>query len=355
MKNILLYVLAGLISIGAWTYMGTYLIPFVAWVIQEYVDGIDGFAVFLFVFVIICAVLHFIVLLVLSIFRRKRKNKVNRYKYLPIYIVPLAITGLSLYFVQDKYSSIGSWICNGNYYEDYGNVYDKFGKKILSHSGRIDYKGRYIYLYDNDWTGSIYDTSIEDYILMDTNLKYGGEKFEEDGRYGIELNSNGIIIVQPIYESIKFLDSGAIVVERNGRYGLLDPLGYELKDCNNIDIEDLSTNSNLYVEYIKIREKERTEVHKLLENSDLRHLVSTEYDVITVYSDDRFKVERDDGDSRYPYAVIDDHGNNVYGAWYNMISYDEDKDVFEARHPTTHNWFDMDEEIDDNEDSDTVA
>ena len=354
MKNILLYVLAGLMSISAWTYMGTYLIPFLAWVIQE---DIDEFAVFLFVFVIVCAVLHFIVLLVLSIVRRKRKNKVNRYKYLPLYIVPLAITGLSFYLADDKYSSSGRWICNGNYYEAWheGVVYDKFGKKILSHSGRMDYKGRYIYMYDNDWTGSIYDTSIEDYILMDTNLKYGGEKFEEDGRYGIELNSNGIIIVQPIYESIKFLDSGAIVVERNGKYGLLDPLGRKLEDCNNVDIEDLWNSNTGGGTYIKIREKERTEVHKLLGNSDLRHLVSTEYDVITVYSDDRFEIERDEGDSRYPYAVIDDNGNNVYGAWYNEIRYDEDKDVFEARHPTTHNWFDMDEDADDDEPTDTVA
>ena len=327
MLKMLLYLLAAVLSFSVWTCIGTFMIPFVCWIFGF---RIVQFSISIAVIICICSVIY---LLTAVILRIKRKLKIL-WTCL-FFIVPASVSITLACLADDRYDRTNaSWI--NNYYLGDEWVFDRFGNKItyLGYS-RCRHNGDYIYIYKGDYIGTIFDTNQGKTVLEETSLEYGGEIFEENGLYGIALKENGQIIVQPRYEALFFCNKGFIGSKRNGKYGLLSPLGQKIFDSEYDDF-DFVSEFHQYRSYICFTgEKENRNVVYLFDGySNVDELFSTEYSVADACKEDRFII-RDDDNSYYRYCIVDDRGTEL-SDWYYDIKYESEK--FYGRRDRGYGW-----------------
>ena len=330
MLKILIYLLAAVLSFSVWTYIGTFMIPFVCWIFGF---RIVQFSIFIAGVICICSTIY---LLTAVILRIKRKTRVL-WTCL-FFIVPVSISITLACLANNRYGTWkASWV--NNYYIGNDWVFDRFGNKIIyyGYSGRVSYdlNGDYIYIYKGDYIGTIFDTNQGKTVLEDTNLEYGGEIFEENGLYGIVLKGNGQIIVQPQYEALFFSSKGFIRAKRNGKYGLLSPLGQKAIDFE-FDDFDYVSEFHQYRSYICFTgQKENRNVVYLLDGTSyVDELFSTEYSVEEACEKDRFII----GDDKSKYlrrCIVDDKGTEL-SDWYYDIKYESEK--FYGREGWDYNW-----------------
>lgn len=358
MKKFLLYFSATVLSFGIWFFVGTQTLPFVGWILGADLEE-GGLLLGLMGLSGLCG--GILLFALLSWFARKKawfKEK-KKFAFLPV-LLPFSVCGaLGLYFIV-RYG-YGYWI--GDYYDGDGAVYNKFGKKVVSTDGRgVRIRHNIIYLYDSEGgTGSVYNAQSKSYPLTDTNLKYAGEIFEQNGQFGIALKGNGLIGVEPIYEELDFLDNGLIKARRNGKYGILDPLGlaplldplglaplrvsylYE-QECFSCDFDEIRVISSSYLEgddaFISATKNGEATIYLLKEDCGYTFaeiLFTTPYDVRKVCEevggDYRF-IARDD-DSAF---IIDGNGEALTSTYqYESINYDPDSKTYRG-------WSDYDNE-----------
>ena len=313
----LLYLLAAVLSFSIWTYIGTFMIPFVCWIFGFH---IVHFSVSIVAVICICSVIYFLTAVILRI---KRKLKIL-WTCL-FFIVPASVSITLACLADDRYDRTNaSWI--NNYYLGDEWVFDRFGNKItyLGYS-RCRHNGDYIFIYNGDYIGTIFDTNQGRTVLEDTSLEYAGEIFEENGLYGIALKEDGQIIVRPRYEALFFSSKGFIRAERNGKYGLLSPLGQKIIDFEYDDFDYVSE-FHQYRSYICFtgQKENRNVVYLLDEYSNVDKLFSTEYSVEEACKKDRFIiVDYNSSDFRRS-CIVNDEGTRL-SDWYHSITYESKK------------------------------
>lgn len=327
MRKILLYLLAAVLSFGIWFCIGTITIPIIAWALKCNMGEIPAF---FSVIILISAIVYFLVSVSCVIFKK------CKFKFLSttlFFAVPFSICFLLMEFMRESHGGrYGDW--HKDYYVTADGVYNKFGKEVIRERNRIGYSENFFYDYDyENYTGSIYDINSKQYILEDTNLKYAGEVFEDNGLYSICLKQTGQTIVPPKYEFIDIMD-GFIKAKRNGKYGILSSLGEELTDFIYSDIHHLTT----IEEGICIEATESDDVNiifllsesKSFEYLFLTKILTTTYDVCDVCDTDEFIVK---DNSRYrEYCVVNDDNERI-SDWYEEIKYDKDTHTYKAFFP----------------------
>ena len=339
MKKCLLYFSATVLSFGIWFFVGTQTIPFVGWIFHANLGG-GGQLLGLMGLSGLCG--GILLFALLSWFARKKawfKGK-KKFAFLSV-LLPFSVCGaLGLYIM--RYGGGGHW--TGDYYDGDGAVYNKFGKKVVSTDGReVRIRHDLIYMYDREGgTGSVYDAKSKSYPLTDTNLKYAGEIFEQNGQFGIALKGNGLIMVDPIYEELDFRDNGLIKARRNGKYGILDPLGlaplwlspYGKLECFSCDFDDIRVIPSSYLEgddaFISATKNGEATIYHLEEDNGYTfawELFTTPYDVREVCEKEvaygyRFIAE-DDG-----FEFIIDGNGEALTSTYESINYDPDTKTY---------------------------
>lgn len=346
----LLYVFVGLVSVGVWAFIGLYMIPFIGYVFKF--SGFYIIPLILLVFYSFCMLLHFIILLSRKIKSKRKKMITSKFSFLLVYLVPITVNIILLfpiYFEFDGAKRIG--FGDGYFYYEYDSyggyeiyvLYDKFGKFVDS-CFDFNKDEKFIYLYDklglyDDVECSIYDISSKEEILIRSDLRTDGYVFEESGMYGMALQSNDVIILPAIYESIEFHDYGHgknwIKAKVNGYYGLMTPIGgpTDVGFCYEI----INFDDNGYITAIK--EDGSSDVFEFSPfTMGLSNVLSTKYEVVEICNNDRFIVRRDD--PVYSYAVINKEGDVISaGSWFYKVRYDEESDVICAVDPDTYEEF----------------
>ena len=281
----------------------------------------------------------------LSWFARKKawfKGK-KKFAFLPV-LLPFSVC-VALGLFLNMWYGYGDW--NGDYYDGDGAVYNKFGKKVVSTGGKgVCIRYDLIYLCDREGgTGSVYDAKSKSYLLTDTNLKYAGEIFEQNGQFGIALMGNGLIMVDPIYEELDFLDNGLIKARRNGKYGILDPLGLESISC---DFDEIRVISSSYIEgddaFISATKNGESTIYCLEEYNGYTYaeeLFTTPYYVSAVCEEvgDGYRFIARDDDSEF---IIDGNGEALTSTYiYESINYDPDSKTYRGWRTYYKEWEDL--------------
>ncbi len=242
----LLYVFAGLVSIGVWSLAVSFFVPFTAWVAgQDYIEK------FLPIIIIAVSALAFVVHLFLVVRDRLkgRKTGVRMFKFANVFVhaVPLAVGVLLYWYFVEKYCAAG-WVGEDDDYLyrsclDEKVVCNKFGRELFRGES-IYTRGDIAYSYYDDGIGSIFDLDTESLLLEDTNLMYGADFFSANGMYGMVSKSTGAVVLPARYDSLEFYDNGWLLAVKNGRYGLLDYLGYGSLDFEYESIRYVGTNDD---------------------------------------------------------------------------------------------------------------
>ena len=332
MKKFLLYFSATVLSFGIWFFVGTQTLPFVGWILHVNLRNDIGRVIGIMGLSGLCG--GILLFALLSWFARKKawfKGK-KKLAFLPV-LLPFSVCfALGLYIM--RYGG-GDW--KGDYYDGRDAVYNKFGKKVVSTDGRaVHIQYDLIYLYGREGgTGSVYDAKSKSYLLTDTNLKYAGEIFEQNGQFGIALRGNGLIMVDPIYEELDFLDNGLIKARRNGKYGLLDPLGLVSISCDFEGIRRITSHlegDDAFI-FISATKNGEATIYRLDESDGYTfasELFTTPYYVREFcegagYYDNRFIAEDDGG---YEF-IIDGNGVALTSTYrYRGIRYDADTKTY---------------------------
>lgn len=331
MKKFLLYFSATVLSFGIWFFVGTQTLPFVGWIFH--VDlGDDGLVISIMGLSGLCG--GILLFALLSWFARKKawfKGK-KKFAFLPV-LLPFSVCAALGLYLNIRYGD-GHRI--EDYYDGDGAVYNKLGKKVVSTAGR-EVRIRYdlIYLYDREGgTGSVYDAQSKSYPLTDTNLKYAGEIFEQNGQFGIALKGNGLIMVEPIYEELDFRDNGLIEARRNGKYGILDPLGLECISCDFDRVHHITSHLEGDDAFISATKNGEATIYRLKEYDGYTvadELFTTPYHYVfevceeVGYHDYRFIAEGDDDYN----VIIGKNGVALTSTYrYVIIDYDPDTKTY---------------------------
>lgn len=329
MRKFLLYLLATVLSFGIWFLVCTQTIPFIAWIFNL---RIARFAKSICLTSMTCSIIGLILLAFL--WRKKKCGEILLASF--AFFVSFMTCWMYYEYTRETYGNLGSWsTSNNNFCYGSDHIYNKFGKEVI-YTG---YKERnishdYIFIYDWNCTGSIWDIAQKKYVLNDTNLKYAGEIFENNGQYGIALKSDGAIIVEPRYEYISFYSNGFIKATRNGKYGILDPLGWERTKF-------IYTNTQVFEEgtdgiYVKTNTEDGDEtIYYLTHDSEVRKELTTNYRVVKICDSDRFIVKDDNG----YYCIVNGRNKPLTDWYYDIYYYGNGK--FEGRETRSSDWTDL--------------
>ena len=343
MKKFLLYFSATVLSFGIWFFVGTQTLPFVGWIFQVNLKHEFGDVIGIMGFSGLCGGILLFVLL--SWFARKKawfKGK-KKFAFLPV-LLPFSVC-FALGLFLNMWYGYGGW--TGDYYDGDGAVYNKFGKKVVSTGGKgVCIRYDLIYLCDHEGgTGSVYDAKSKSYLLTDTNLKYAGEIFEQNGQFGIALRGNGLIMVDPIYEELDFRDNGLIEARRNGKYGILDPLGLECISCDFDEIRYISSHLEGDDAFISATKNGEATIYRLDEYDGYtyaKELFTTPYYVSAVCEEvgDGYRfIARYDYNSNF---IIDENGEALTSTYrYKSIKYDPDTKTYRGWRAYDNEWEDI--------------
>lgn len=341
MKKFLLYFSATVLSFGIWFFVGTQTLPFVGWILRVDLYDLDKYLQITGFSGLCGGILLFALM---SWFDRKKawfKGK-KKFAFLPV-LLPFSVCFALGLYMHARYG-LGDWL--GDYCDGRDAVYNKFGKKVVS-TGLKNIRIRHdlIYMYDREGgTGSVYDAKSKSYLLTDTNLKYAGEIFEQNGQFGIALKGNSLIMVDPIYEELDFLDNGLIKARRNGKYGLLDPLGLKCISCDFDEVRRITSHLEGDDDFISATKNGEATIYRLDEYdgyTDAVELFTTPYYVSAVCEevgvDYRF-IARDDGSA----FIIDENGEALTSTYrYKSIKYDPDTKTYRGWRAYDNEWEDI--------------
>ncbi len=197
-------------------------------------------------------------------------------------------------------------------------------------------------MYDREGgIGSVYDAKSKSYPLTDTNLKYAGEIFEQNGQFGIALKGNGLIMVDPIYEELDFRDNGLIEARRNGKYGILDPLGLECISCDFDGVRHITSHLEGDDAFISATKNGEATIYRLDEYDgyiDAVKLFTTPCYVREVCEEvgvDYKFIARGD----YSEFIIDENGEALTSTYqYESIDYDPDTKTYRGKRDYDNEW-----------------
>ncbi len=332
--KILLYVLAGILSAGIFLVISIFLSPFFMWltdgdlqhVIPVVVGVMGGVAVICFI------------TLQLIASRNKKKGKRNNLKVyygLILFVLPVGLSLVGLYaYLDDHYYGFYTY---RDYYVNRGTLYTKYGKALVSHDGLTSCGNNRFYMYNREGnhTGSIYDLDEGRFILKNTNLYYGSEKFSENGRNGFVASLTGDVVLPAIYDKLYFLDEGWVIACKDGKYGMLTSLGeplldFEYESYHRIDAFDGVKEERQGI--ICLEDDDGWYYVYILSTDRYNRILETEYEVMEVYKKNRFKVK----DSNGSYRLINGRGDNLLGP-YEYMSYNEDENTIKYG----RDWYDL--------------
>ena len=206
--------------------------------------------------------------------------------------------------------------------------------------GYINYKGKVIL--DTKYNDLLrVTTNSQEYLIAAINGQYGFYKGKKE-------------IIKPEYQSISYTDNGAIIIERNGVYGIASLKG-EIKiapkytqiaqngeylyaqnstetDVYNSDGEKLDINFNKTVYGTENKDYNITTLvnndvtYYGIENKDGKTLVETRYSYIEYVFDNHFIAENQDG----KYGVINSDGKEAIEFNYDLLQKIKDKNILRA-------------------------
>ena len=148
-------------------------------------------------------------------------------------------------------------------------------------------------------------------------------------------------MVDPIYEELDFRDNGLIEARRNGKYGILDPLGLECISCDFDEVCHSTSHLEGDDAFISARKNGEDTIYLLSEfygYAYARELFTTPYDVYAVCeevgADYRFAA-RYDG---YNF-IIDGNGEALTSTYrYIMIDYNPDTKTYRGLRSYVGEW-----------------
>ena len=151
-------------------------------------------------------------------------------------------------------------------------------------------------------------------------------------------------MVDPIYEELDFLDNGLIKARRNGKYGLLNPLGLECISCDFDEVRRITSHLEGDDDFISATKNGEATIYLLSEYygyTYAKELFTTPYYVSAVCEevgvDYRF-IARDDGSA----FIIDENGEALTSTYrYKSIEYDPDTKTYRGWRAYDNEWEDI--------------